>query len=251
MRFLHLSDIHFLRKYHKAEKGYNSIFNNMTNPVEQIKSCLKKVDLKTIDFIIITGDLVESGSAEDYKVLKLDRLFKGIPYVVTLGNHDNKEAFYKGWFNKESNKSYNVVKEIGDLRIISFDNSNYKNSDGFISKEQYDAAMADNVYERIQNINDETETSSPYSYYVDAVIDQIMTDLQEQKGYTQTQVYNLLYSGGLSIYTAQDMSIQQICDEEFNNPDNFPEGSQVSLTYRLTVKHPDGSADNYNEKAFS
>ena len=53
MRFLHLSDIHFLRKYHKAEKGYNSIFNNMTNPVEQIKSCLKKVDLKTIDFIII------------------------------------------------------------------------------------------------------------------------------------------------------------------------------------------------------
>ena len=140
MRFLHLSDIHFLRKYHKAEKGYNSIFNNMTNPVEQIKSCLKKVDLKTIDFIIITGDLVESGSAEDYKILKyeLDRLFKGIPYVVTLGNHDNKEAFYKGWFNKESNKSYNVVKEIGDLRIISFDNSNYKNSDGFISKEQYE-----------------------------------------------------------------------------------------------------------------
>ena len=48
MRFLHLSDIHFLRKYHKAEKGYNSIFNNMTNPVEQIKSCLKKVDLKVI-----------------------------------------------------------------------------------------------------------------------------------------------------------------------------------------------------------
>ena len=139
MRFLHLSDIHFLRKYHKAEKGYNSIFNNMTNPVEQIKSCLKKVDLKTIDFIIITGDLVESGSAEDYKVLKyeLGRLFKGIPYVVTLGNHDNKEAFYKGWFNKESNKSYNVVKEIGDLRIISFDNSNYKNSDGFISDSQY------------------------------------------------------------------------------------------------------------------
>lgn len=119
----------------------------------------------------------------------------------------------------------------------------------YISKEQYDAAMADNVYERIQNINDETETSSPYSYYVDAVIDQIMTDLQEQKGYTQTQVYNLLYSGGLSIYTAQDMSIQQICDEEFNNPDNFPEGSQVSLTYRLTVTHPDGSADNYNEKS--
>ena len=28
MKFLHLSDIHFLREYPKAEKGYNSIFNN-------------------------------------------------------------------------------------------------------------------------------------------------------------------------------------------------------------------------------
>lgn len=119
----------------------------------------------------------------------------------------------------------------------------------YITKEQFDVAMADNVYERIQNINDETESASPYSYYVDAVIDQITNDLHEQKGYTQTQVYNLLYSGGLSIYTAQDTSIQQICDEEFNNPANFPSGSEVSLTYRLTVTHADGSSENYNEKS--
>ena len=26
MKFLHLSDIHFLREYPKAEKGYNAIF---------------------------------------------------------------------------------------------------------------------------------------------------------------------------------------------------------------------------------
>lgn len=120
---------------------------------------------------------------------------------------------------------------------------------GYIERDAYETALSDNVYERIQNINDETESASPYSYYVDAVIDQITTDLQEQKGYTQTQIYNLLYSGGLSIYTAQDMGIQQICDEEFNNPENFPSGSEVSLTYRLTVTHPDGTAQNYNEKS--
>lgn len=119
----------------------------------------------------------------------------------------------------------------------------------YISKEQYDSAMEDNVYERIQNVNDETQESSPYSYYVDAVIDQIMSDLQDYKGYTQTQAYNMLYSGGLSIYTAQDAGIQQICDEEFNNPDNFPSGSEVGLTYRLTVTHADGTTQNYNEKS--
>lgn len=119
----------------------------------------------------------------------------------------------------------------------------------YISKTEYDEAMADNVYERIQNVNDETEESSPYSYYVDAVIDQIMSDLMYRNGYTQTQAYNMLYSGGLSIYTAQDEHIQQICDEEFNNPDNFPSGSEVSLTYRLTVTHADGTSENFNEKS--
>ena len=140
MKFLHLSDIHFLREYPKAEKGYNSIFNNMTSPLIQIRKSLEQIDLSKIDFVIITGDLVESGTYEDYVILKseLEKLLGNTPYILTLGNHDNKEAFYKGWFNKECNDPYNTVNEIGELRIISFDNSQYKNSDGFISEEQYE-----------------------------------------------------------------------------------------------------------------
>lgn len=139
MRFLHLSDIHFLREYPKAEKGYNSIFSNMTSPLIQIRRALERVDLNKIEFVIITGDLVESGTFEDYVILKseLEKLLDNTPYILTLGNHDNKEAFYKGWFNKECNNPYNTVKEIGELRIISFDNSQYRNSNGFISDEQY------------------------------------------------------------------------------------------------------------------
>ena len=53
MRFLHLSDIHFLREYPSAEKGYNSIFNNMTSPLIQIRKSLEKIDLSKIDFVII------------------------------------------------------------------------------------------------------------------------------------------------------------------------------------------------------
>jgi 3',5'-cyclic-AMP phosphodiesterase len=136
MIFLHLSDIHFLREYMKAEDGYNSIFNSMTNPISQIKRVLGKIDKDTLDFIIITGDLVESGDSEDYKILKenLDDLFEGIPYIVTLGNHDNKKAFYKGWFNKElKDIPYNTTMEIGNLKIISFDNSEYHNNNGTIT----------------------------------------------------------------------------------------------------------------------
>lgn len=119
---------------------------------------------------------------------------------------------------------------------------------GYINKDQLNEALADDVYQRIQNVNDETEVASPYTYYEDALIDQVLTDLVEQKGYSRTQAYNLVYSSGLSIYSAQDSRIQQICDEEFSNPDNFPASSEVGLTYRLTVTHPDGSQENYSEK---
>ena len=108
----------------------------MTNPITQIKRALEKIDKDTLDFIIITGDLVESGDSEDYKILKenLDSLFRNIPYIVTLGNHDNKKEFYKGWFNKElNNEPYNTTMEIGNLKIISFDNSEYHNSNGKIT----------------------------------------------------------------------------------------------------------------------
>ena len=141
MIFLHLSDIHFLREYKKAEEGYNSIFNNMTNPIIQIKSVLEKIDKNTLDFIIITGDLVESGKSEDYKCLKenLESLFGDIPYIVTLGNHDNKKEFYKGWFNEElGDIPYNTIMEIGDLKIISFDNSKYHENNGIINLDQYE-----------------------------------------------------------------------------------------------------------------
>lgn len=139
MVFLHLSDIHFLRKYIKEEEGYNSIFNNMTNPVTQIKNVLKKVDKDSLDFIIITGDLVEAGNSDDYKALKenLDSLFGSTPYIVTLGNHDNKRAFYKGWFNEElKDEPYNTTMDIGNIKIISFDNSEYHNSNGIIDLER-------------------------------------------------------------------------------------------------------------------
>lgn len=116
----------------------------------------------------------------------------------------------------------------------------------YISKAQYDAAMADDVYSRIQKTNSETEDVSIYSYYVDATIEQVIEDLQEQKGYTEQQAEKLVYSGGLKIYSAQDAAIQKICDEEFSNASNFPAGTEVELDYALSVTGADGQVRNYS-----
>lgn len=119
----------------------------------------------------------------------------------------------------------------------------------YISKEQYDECLADNVYERIQNVEQQQEqVDKTYSYFIDELTEQVIHDLQEQRGYTEAQARNALYSGGLRIYTTQDPAVQQICDEEYANPNNFPAGSQVSLDYKLTVKHPNGETENYSKE---
>lgn len=78
---------------------------------------------------------------------------------------------------------------------------------------------------------------------MDATIAQVIADLQEVKGYTSQQAYNLVYNGGLTIETAQDPAVQQIMDEETSNEDNYPAGSQDRPGIRAdggeAGRHPD------------
>lgn len=112
---------------------------------------------------------------------------------------------------------------------------------GYCNEEEYNATLADDVYTRIQSFNDEKDTTSYYSYFVDELIVQVMKDLQEELGYTETQASNLIYSGGLDIYTTQDPVIQKICDDVYSDETYFPEmgTSYWELTYALSIQKDD------------
>lgn len=119
---------------------------------------------------------------------------------------------------------------------------------GYIDQAAYDTAMEDNVYDRIQIVDSETASDNINSYFVDALTEQVIDDLMEVKGYTETQAYKALYEGGLTIYSTQDPSIQQICDEEVNNADNYGSETKYSCSYRLTIQKADGTYQNYSEQ---
>ena len=121
---------------------------------------------------------------------------------------------------------------------------------GYITQEQYDQVTNDDIYSEIQAaqvLNEETD-NTVYSYFEDELIDQVINDLMNIKGYTRTQAQNLVYSGGLSIYTTQDASIQKILDEEYADPSNYPDYVQYALDYALTVQNPDGEEVNYSKE---
>jgi len=119
---------------------------------------------------------------------------------------------------------------------------------GYITQEEYDEAMADNVYERIQLVNIVTGEEVINTYFIDELTDQVIKDLVEQKGYTETQAYKALYQGGLTIYSTQNTELQRIADEEVNNLDNYPTEPKISFSYRLSVQKADGTVKHYSEQ---
>lgn len=109
--------------------------------------------------------------------------------------------------------------------------------EGYLTEDEYEDALGDDVYLRIKNITTNiTSEGKINSYYADAVINQVISDMRQNLGYTQTQAYNTLYHGGLKIYTCQDKGLQNICDTTINSDSNYPQGTKSYLSYTLVVE---------------
>lgn len=144
MEILHLSDIHYRNHYEQAEAGYLSVLAKMTPPLVNLKKCLDQIDKSKLDGVVITGDLTEEGTEQDYMELKrfLNQELGSLPVFVTLGNHDIKSAFFKGWGlckdkNTDSQESYNAVYDLFDTKVISLDNAIAGYPNGVITHNQY------------------------------------------------------------------------------------------------------------------
>lgn len=118
---------------------------------------------------------------------------------------------------------------------------------GYITDAQYKEALADDVYSRIKNVDvKKTTDQKPYSYFTDELTEQVVQALQDRLGYTKEKATDLLYSGGLTIYTTQDPKMQQIVDDEVNNPENY-DTAKYKIEWRYTIEHEDGTTVNYSE----
>lgn len=145
-------------------------------------------------------------------------------------------------FNPITHPDNNVERRDKVLRLML--------EQGYITQVEYDLAMNDDVYSRIQNVNQETGGDTTInSYFVDALTNDVLEDLIAA-GYNETQAYTLLYSGGLKVYSTQNPAIQKICDEVFMDESNYPEGTKYLLNYELSVQAPDGTVTNHSSEMF-
>ena len=84
---------------------------------------------------------------------------------------------------------------------------------GSITKEEYNTAI-----EEVNNgltFNEGEISMNSYSYHTEAVINQILDQLVEEKGMDRKYAERYLYGGGFKIYSTQDVSIQKKIEEEY------------------------------------
>lgn len=106
---------------------------------------------------------------------------------------------------------------------------------GYINQQEYDDAVS---YE-INFGAGVTRENEIQSYFVDAVIEEVLADLQKEKGYAPNYAAKLLYNGGLKIYTTLDPDIQTIMEEEYANDQNFgtPSG-EAQMESAMVIMDP-------------
>lgn len=91
-----------------------------------------------------------------------------------------------------------------------------------ISEQEYNKAI-----ESPLGVNSEYNSmgSSIYSYFVDQVITDVISDLQTKKGYSKAFASQQIFSGGLKIYTTMNIDIQNAMEDVYTNKANFPSAS--------------------------
>lgn len=136
MRVLHISDLHYRRKY-EGGNPYEDMLSSMDSSFLRMQKIIEKaVQNYSIERILLTGDICDEGSAEEYRDIRtyLDSL--SVPVMVCLGNHDIKENFYAGWLDEKKDAPYMQDWLIQGIHWVSFDNAMHGMANGYIDEQR-------------------------------------------------------------------------------------------------------------------
>ena len=106
----------------------------------------------------------------------------------------------------------------------------------YLSEDQYAEALDEDIYSRIKIAYAHTalEEDEIDSYYADAVVEQVIQDLKEELGFSETEAYNYLHRGGLRIYTCQEPNLQKICDEVIQSEKYYPKSVRTAKQLQVS-----------------
>ena len=122
---------------------------------------------------------------------------------------------------------------------------------GYISDSEYEAALAEQL--NIVASKDVLNESEINSYFVDALIEDVINDLVEKYGYEKNHASKNFYSGGYKIYATLDTKVQDNLEKVFNDTSYAVKGKdgktmQGAMTVMDYEGHVKGLVGEIGEK---
>ena len=96
---------------------------------------------------------------------------------------------------------------------------------GYITHQEYNDAVNEVDNDELHFIRGENEIYQQeiYSYYVETVIRDVLTDLQTRMGLSEEAARQLLYHGGYQVYTCIDLDVQDQVDQIYKDTAKLPQ----------------------------
>ncbi len=88
---------------------------------------------------------------------------------------------------------------------------------GFITHDEYLNALNEELVFKSSATHQQIQ-----DYYVDLVVEDVIEDLMETYGYTYQYAENMVYYGGLNIYSAEDPTVQKRVEAIYADEKNYP-----------------------------
>lgn len=131
-RLAQISDLHVKRQRASGAKQFD----------RWLRDCIERVNLAAPGVVLCTGDLTETGNAEEYRRLRdlLEPL--AAPYYVMPGNHDDiavmREVFCDETylFQNAGHASYEL--DAFPLKILALDSTTPRRAGGFLDRARLD-----------------------------------------------------------------------------------------------------------------
>lgn len=95
---------------------------------------------------------------------------------------------------------------------------------GFITEQEYEDALCEQM--TISQSGSASTTDEIYSWFVDALIEDVINDLMECYGLSREMASAKVYSGGLSIHSTLDKDMQDMIEDFYANAKNFPRNAE-------------------------
>ncbi len=122
---------------------------------------------------------------------------------------------------------------------------------GYITQEEHDSALAEDIYSNLVGKQQDDEDSvALHNYFIDNLVVTVAEDLQTQRGLNKQEAYNLIYSGGLQIYSTMNQDIQNCLETVFEDDSLFPPSDRTyDATYTISVLNTETNEQEHHSES--